>query len=380
MEPVLTKFIEVMMVSTSYPENIKDWKSVFIRQLLHALSNRRQLNISYWGPPGDIPENSAYLCHEKEKAWLTWLMGKGGVAHLLRQKGLHCITVPIKLLLLLKQAYKRQNKVSLFHINWLQNALPLCGTTQPIVVSVLGSDLGLLRIPGMTSLLRQVFRKRPCVLAPNADWMKQDLQKRFGDVAKIITVPLGINVEWFNLKRDWPLVQPHKWLVVSRLTEKKIGPLFEWGEKLFCSGGKHELHLFGPMQENLMIPKWVQYHGATHPDALCKEWFPKATGLATMSQHDEGRPQVMLEAMAAGLPIIASDLPAHNDFITHRQTGWLADSNKSFDAGVQWLSVPENNRKIAKNTHDWVKQEIGTWDDCAKRYVQIYQMLMDGAK
>ena len=221
MEPDMHESINVMMVSTSYPENLKDWKSVFIRQLLYALSGRRRLNISYWGPPGDFPENAAYLCREKEKAWLAWLMGKGGIVNLLRQTGFHRFIVPIKLLVLLKRAYKRQENVSLFHINWLQNALPLCGTTQPIVVSVLGSNLGLLRIPGMTSLLRQVFRKRPCLLAPNADWMRQDLQTRFGDVAKIITVPLGINIEWFKVKRDWPLVQPHKWHVVSRLTEKK---------------------------------------------------------------------------------------------------------------------------------------------------------------
>jgi glycosyltransferase involved in cell wall biosynthesis len=380
MDPDMHDYINVMMVSTSYPADLKDWKSVFIRQLLHALSDCGQLKMSYWGPPGNLPENTAYLCQEDEKIWLAWLMEKGGIIHLLRQKGYLRFAVPIKLLILLRRAYQRQENVSLFHINWLQNALPLYGSKQPVVVSVLGSDLGLLRIPGMTSLLRQVFKKRCCVLAPNADWMKQDLQNRFGDIAKIITVPLGINNEWFKVKRVWPLIQPYKWLVVSRLTEKKIGTLFEWGKNIFCNGGKHELHLFGPMQESLKIPEWVHYHGSTNPNALCEKWFPKATGLVTMSQHDEGRPQVMLEAMAAGLPIIASDLQAHSDFITHQQTGWLADSEKSFSEGVEWLSIPENNQKVAENAHDWVKKKIGSWDDCAKRYVEIYQMIMDCVK
>lgn len=376
MKPDPAKSIDVMFVSTSYPGDLKDWKSVFIRQLLYALSEKRQLNVSYWGPPGDFPGKSTYLCNHKEKAWLCWLMEKGGIAHLLRHGGLYRITVPIKLLFLLKRAYNRQGKISLFHINWLQNALPLCGTTQPIVVSVLGSDLGFLRIPGMTLMLRQVFRKRPCVLAPNADWMKQDLLQRFGDVAKIVTVPLGLNAEWFRVKRDWVLKRPHIWLVVTRLTQKKIGPLFEWAQKKICSGGEHELHLFGPMQEDITIPEWVHYHGSTHPEALCKEWFPIATGLVTMSQHDEGRPQVMLEAMAAGLPIIASNLPAHSDFITHQQTGWLVDSINSFCDGIDWLSIPENNNHIAEEAHKWVKDEVGTWSDCAKRYGEIYHILL----
>jgi glycosyltransferase involved in cell wall biosynthesis len=375
-EPEMHELINVTMVSTSYPESSTDWKSVFVRQLLYALSSRDELVMSYWGPAGDLPENTTYLCHEDEKSWLAWLMQKGGIIHLLRQKGIHRFTAPIKLLLLLRRAYQRQEDVSLLHVNWLQNALPLYGSSRPIVVSVLGSDLGLLRIPGMTSLLRQVFKGRLCVLAPNADWMKQDLEKRFGDVAKVITVPLGINIEWFKVQRDLPLIKPHKWLVVSRLTEKKIGSLFEWGKKIFCNEGKHELHLFGPMQEQLILPEWVHYHGSTHPNELREEWFPKVTGLVTMSRHDEGRPQVMLEAMAAGLPIIASDLPAHSDFLTHRQTGWLADSEDSFGEGIEWLSIPANNHKIAANAHDWVSRKVGTWDDCSRRYVKIYQMLM----
>lgn len=380
MGPDMHRSISVTMVSTSYPENLKDWKSVFIRQLLYALSSRDQLDISYWGPRGDLPENVVYLCNAEERSWLAWLMEKGGVIHILRQKGLDRFTTPVKLLLLLRRAYQRQKNVSLFHVNWLQNALPLYGSNHPIVVSVLGSDLGLLKIPGMTSLLRKVFKNRVCVIAPNADWMRRDLEVRFGDVARIITVPLGINHEWFKVQRELPLSRPHKWIVVSRLTGKKIGTLFEWGEKIFSDNSEHELHLFGPMQEDLMIPDWVHYHGSTDPNELCTEWFPNATGLVTLSQHDEGRPQVMLEAMAAGLGIIASDLPAHSDFITHGQTGWLADSEDSFYAGIVWLSVPENNQKIAINAREWARQEIGTWDDCAMRYLELYKMLIEGTQ
>ncbi len=104
MEPDIQQSIKVMMVSTSYPENMKDWKSVFIRQLLYALSNRSQLDISYWGPYGDLPENVAYVCNEEERSWLAWLMEKGGVVHVLRQKGFHRLTTPIKRLVLLRRA------------------------------------------------------------------------------------------------------------------------------------------------------------------------------------------------------------------------------------------------------------------------------------
>lgn len=369
-----------MMTSTSYPQGAEDWKGVFIRQLLNALAMCPQLDMKYWGPPGDFPENATYLCRSDESIWLSWMLGQGGIAHMMRQKGLGCFFSVLKLLFLLKQAYKRQNSISLYHVNWLQNALPLWGTTRPALITVLGSDFGLLKIPGMTTMLRQVLKKRRCILAPNAEWMKLELEQRFGDIAQIIPIPLGINNEWFAVDRKPSINSKCKWLVVSRLTNKKIGVLFDWGKSVFYRNDDHELHLFGPMQEEMNIPDWVHYHGSTHPRALCENWFPQATGLITLSQHDEGRPQVMLEAMAAGLPIIASNLPAHNNFIVNGQTGLLVEVKKEFALGIEWLTDPINNQHIAVAARDWVKREIGTWSDCAKRYIDVYRMLLNGSE
>ena len=131
------------------------------------------------------------------------------------------------------------------------------------------------------------------------------------------------------------------------------------------------------MQEEMTLPPWIHYHGSTHPGELRQHWFPQATGLVTLSQHDEGRPQIMLEAMASGLPILASRLPAHENFIEHLQTGWLASSEKNFHDGIDWLSNLENNKEIASRARDWVLQEVGTWEDCAMRYIKSYNKLLE---
>lgn len=372
--------INVMMISSSYPREEKDWKSVFVRQMLGALAEKPDVNMTYWGPPGEFPEGVTSACLPSESAWLDKLMEEGGLAHLLRNGGVRRLTAPLRFLVLLQRGCNRQKQVDLYHVNWLQNALPLWRRSQPALITVLGSDLGLLKIPGMTMLLRNVFKKRRCVLAPNADWMVDELKLRFGDVAQVIPIPLGINDEWFALHEKRKIVSPNKWLVVARLTHKKMGPLFEWGKDIFCPGSERELHLFGPMQEDVNIPQWVNYHGPTYPKALQDDWFPGASGLITTSQHDEGRPQVMLEAMAAGVPIIASDIPAHRNFITHQKTGWLVDSEKEFHSGIQWLSSLENNKAIAFAAREWVKKEVGTWSDCANRYLTVYRALLGDIK
>ncbi|MBI9084506.1 MAG: glycosyltransferase family 4 protein [Desulfobacterales bacterium] len=368
--------ITVLLVSSSYPQSAEDWKSIFIRQFLYALSDKINIKINYWGPPGPLPKNVFYACLPQEGARLSHLMSNSGIIHLFRQRKAQFIPAIINLLISLNRTYRRQKGINIFHVNWLQNALPLWGTRHPAVISVLGSDLGLLKLPGMTWLLRQVIKKRQCVLAPNAEWMETILVKKFGDIARVVFIPLGIDKKWYEVQRDYENISPRIWLAISRLTQKKIGHLLAWGEKKFNMGSGHQLHLFGPMQEEVLLPEWVFYHGPTHAQDLLENWFPKATGLVTLSQHDEGRPQVILEAMAAGISIIASRIPAHENFISHRKTGWLSSSEEEFFEGIDWVSVPENNKNIAAEAKRWVSREIGTWSDCVEKYSAVYSSLL----
>jgi glycosyltransferase involved in cell wall biosynthesis len=365
--------IKVLMSSSSYPQNEEDWRAPFVRDLVYAMVQKKRVELHLWAPPGDRPSSVVSEVTNEESIWLGNLMDKGGIAHILKSVGTEGLFFPMKLLFMLRRAYCRYADADIIHVNWLQNAFPLWGIAKPAVISVLGSDYGLLRFPLMVPLLRKVIQQRQCILAPNADWMVEKLQRHFGDIAEIRSMPFGVKDMWFNVRRN-PMAQPkRKWIVVSRVTEKKIGCLFSWGEMVF--GDEDELHLLGPMQEQLAIPEWVQYHGATHPAALHEKWFPEASGLITLSDHDEGRPQVMLEAMAAKLPIIASDIAAHRNMIEHRKTGWIAKTREDFQEGLKWLSITENNMKMGLSACEWVREYIGTWDDCAERYIAAYEQL-----
>lgn len=163
-------------------------------------------------------------------------------------------------------------------------------------------------------------------------------------------------------------------LAVTRLTRLKIGNLFKWGEGLF--GEQRQLHLFGPYARNLdSTGLGCNYHGSTYPKELLEDWFPP-TGLITLSQHDEGRPQILLEAMAASLPVVASVLPAHRDLILSGETGMLVDSLQEFKGALQDLGSPITNQRLGLAARQWVKSAVGSWDDCAARYFAAYQKAM----
>lgn len=362
------------MSSTSYPQSPQDWRGRFIANMAAAVARQDGVALALWAPPGELPANVSDASTPADAVWLQQLAEEGGMAHLLRSHKMKAMTAASHLLLRLGRVY-RQQRPDVVHANWLQNALPLWGTHTPALITVLGTDFALLRLPGMRLALRAVLKQRRAILAPNAAWMCPALAQAFGDVAEVRAIPFGVDDAWLNLARAPAPDGVQRWLAITRLTAPKLGDLFTWGEGLF--NAQRQLHLFGPMQEQIDIPPWVHYHGPTHPAALLQDWFPQASGLITLSRHDEGRPQVMLEAMAAGLPVLASHLPAHCDLLQHQQTGWIARSRDAVAQGLDFLEEAENRQRVGQAARQWIRGTIGSWDNCAARYAQAYRDLLE---
>lgn len=377
---VKRKLQRLLITATSFPATQNDWRGRFIYDMAESLVRSGATQLSFWGPAGDLPFGVESALAGDDASWLGRMVVRGGIAHLLRDRPLLGGAMALGLLYRLRQAYRRfaaGGGPAVAHVNWLQNVLPLKGLRLPALVTVLGSDLGLLRLPGMVPMLRAVLRERPAVLAPNAEWMVPVLRRHFGDVAEIRAIPFGVHGRWFAIERPLTAATSGDWLVVSRVTRAKLGHLLEWGDGLF--GGRRRLHLLGPMQEAIELPNWVRHHGATHPQALADDWFPRAEGLLTLSTHDEGRPQVMIEAMAAGLPIIASDLPAHRDLLCSGENGLLVGDREAFRSALEQLGEAGAGHALGEAARRWVAAQIGTWDDCARRYLGAYKDLQGRA-
>lgn len=365
----------VLLTSTSYPSSDSDWQGLFIREMLAGLQRADDTDVSYWGPPGPLPDGVDYLGSESDRRFLLKLAEQGGIAHLVRSKPLLGLAKGAGLVRRLRRILRaNRHKCDVLHLNWLQSALAIPGKRLRALVTVLGTDYKLLEKPGVAALLRNRLAGNRVVLAPNAEWMVPKLEATFGAYAsKVAYVPLGIDQRFFDVVADTGR-PARRWITVLRLTRAKLGPLLEWTEQLAADG--NEFHLFGPMQEEIALPPWIRYHGAVTPDTLIHDWYPQATGMITLSQHDEGRPQVLLEAMAAGLPVIASRLPAHQDLLSSIDGGVLVASELEFRAAIDSMSDPETRNSLAARARQSVRKLYGTWDDCAGRYRKLYEHLM----
>jgi hypothetical protein len=363
--------MRLLLAATSFPRDAADWRGRFVFDQAAALA-RQGVDLQLWAPPGELPPGAGSALSGDDARWLAGLLERGGIAHLLRRRPWAGAWAAWQLLRRLRAACRREGRRSpgpdFYLIDWMQNALALPDDGRSAIVTVLGSDFGLLQLPGMAEALRRRFRARRTLLAPNADWMVPRLQQVFGRVARIEANPFGVAPEWFAVGRA---AERGGWLVVSRITRGKLGDLLEWGEGVFSAD--RPLDLLGPMQEKMPLPAWIRHHGATNPRELRERWFPRAAGLLTLSRHAEGRPQVMIEAMAAGLPVIASDIAAHTDLIRDGENGWLVGSRRAFTAALASAGDATVAARVGAAARAFVAERIGTWDDCARRYLRMLE-------
>lgn len=369
--------LRVSFCGTSYPADHHDWKGVFLRHMLFALAGRPELSFACWLPPGEIPSNARRFGRSDDSAFLGQLLQYGGIAQALRRPRPRTLLSPVELLYRLRRAYRSEQRFDVHHVNWLQHALALPDDGAPALVTALGTDMSLLSVPGVPALLRRVFKRRRVVIAPNAPWMADRLRSLFGRECEVSPVCFGIGQRWFEALRT-PSFAPPTWLVVSRITKGKMGDLFQWGEPYF-SRGQRRLVLIGPMQDDMAIPAWIDYRGPASAAEIAERWFPESAGVLTLSRHPEGRPQLLLEAAASGLPIIASDLRAHLDLRDEGCPIEIVSTPQEFSDAVARLEQPDVNAEKGAAMRHWATEGPGTWNDCAGRYADLYRKLLGAA-
>jgi glycosyltransferase involved in cell wall biosynthesis len=87
-----------------------------------------------------------------------------------------------------------------------------------------------------------------------------------------------------------------------------------------------------------------------------------ALDLYVAASRKEGLPLAMLEAMTAGLPVVATDVPGHRDVVTPGETGVLVapdDPAELAEAVAALLSDPARRKSLGQAGRERVREEFG---------------------
>jgi glycosyltransferase involved in cell wall biosynthesis len=147
----------------------------------------------------------------------------------------------------------------------------------------------------------------------------------------------------------------------------------------FCiAGGIHDQKYFEELQqltESLNMKERIHFLGA-RKDIV--SLMKKATSLVLCSES-EGLPWVMLEAMAVGLPLIASNIYGTNDTVLIKKAGIIVpvgDVNAYADAFSLLLSDPDIRGKFAENSKHLLREKFSA-QEMVNQLADFYRKIMN---
>jgi glycosyltransferase involved in cell wall biosynthesis len=201
---------------------------------------------------------------------------------------------------------------------------------------------------------------------------------------KCVVVTNGVDYSYFHMQRTYSTT-PHNVIFIGRL-------LFNKGPQILIESAKLVIKKI-PDAKFLIVgdgPLRNKLEESSRQNNLTKNviFLGRVDDIrGPMKDSDvyvrpsllDGMPLGVLESMAAGLPVIATEIAGTPEIITHGKTGHLVkagDVKELADAISYLLSNPSYMLNLAKNGVEFVKSEFD-WSNVVRKYEDCYFSILE---
>jgi glycosyltransferase involved in cell wall biosynthesis len=101
-----------------------------------------------------------------------------------------------------------------------------------------------------------------------------------------------------------------------------------------------------------------------------------ASDIAVLPSHEEGFSNVILESMAAGLPVVATRVGGNPEAVIDGETGWLVAPHRPTELALKimdLLSEPEKARSWGEYGRQVVKEKFAA-EKMVEAYLELYSL------
>lgn len=411
--------MRILTLTSSFPKDAEDISGRFVRDLAEELCKKGSevLVLAPHSPGLPLKDSWGNVRVHRFRYWYPSkyeMLTDGAILPKLSGNVLATVQIPflvissfISCLRLTKAA-----KPHIIHTHWL---LPQ-GLVGALVSKVSGKPhLATIHAGGLVALKRMPFKKsiakfivkNSSAISAVSQYIRDsfleilDSESKSEALAKMNTIPMGVDPERFEQVDRVQIrmslgLKPNDFVVlfVGRLSEKKgvedlviafqtfsqeeentklwivgSGPLHEQLEGRASVGGE-EVHFFGRVPDGKLNELFLASDVVVVPSV-------------TTSYGDvEGLPVVVMEAMAAGKPIIATDVGGISDAIENERTGLLIPerSPKRIENGLRRLRRDKSFREtVATNAADKARAQY-SWSVISFKFNTIMREIVHGRK
>lgn len=389
---------KVTLVTTSFPVGARSVSGIFVAHLADRLSDLVDLTVV---TPADASNSGRFprraltvvACRYAPKRWQYLAHAPGGIPVALNNNRWLYLWLPGMLLSLFISSAREALSSSVIHANWV-----ICGCLagvlgrmlgKPVVTTLRGEDVTRGGRSAMDRLLLRIcLRLSNRVVSVSQD-MRNWLADNFIQYAdKLVLIENGVDQAFLlvGAQRNYgnPARAMHLITVGSLIPRKGVDQILRALAQLdgvrptlTVVGSGPEEQSLREMAERLGLAGHVRFIGRVEPKevlALLAE-----ADVFVLASHSEGRPNVILEAMAAGLPVIASNIPGVREIVDHGATGLLFDDGAIVPLArcIETLSADQAlRRRLGEGGRDRILSKELTWPNCARKYVEVYRELL----
>ncbi|HIJ82394.1 MAG TPA: glycosyltransferase family 4 protein [Desulfuromonadales bacterium] len=144
--------------------------------------------------------------------------------------------------------------------------------------------------------------------------------------------------------------------------------------KLLIAGGVIDREYATQIFEMLRGTPWAVWLGEVPHDRMGSLY--QRADLVLNCSRSESMPNSLLEAMAAGRPILAADIPGNRSLVRHGENGWLYNGEADFRRLV--LHAREGiarREEVGRNAKEYVMEHCSPRKE-AERYLTLYHSIV----
>ena len=394
--------LDVTVLTTSYPISEQSVSGVFVARLLQAMPENIRITVLTPAAPGFQPMGASSNIRVKTfryapDRWQLLAHQPGGIPVALAQNPFLYLLVPIFLLSMFIALLRASKNTQLIHANW-----SICGYVAglagrlrkiPVVTTLRGEDLNRAATSWVHDFLVRSTLRSSYRIVTVSDAFSKRIEENYPEFsAKCETIPNGVGDEFIRIggartnslsDAEQYRSSPLRLISVGSLIPRKgmnvvlkaIAQLPEPGEVLLSiAGDGPEMQSLQSLAEELGIAARVTFVGEQSPSEIAT--LLQFHDVFILASHSEGRPNVVLEAKAAGLPVLASDIDGVREIVDHDRDGLLFDDNAEDQLATHiqhLLQRPDVIGRYAMQAHRSIVENKLTWHRAAEQYQSVYR-------
>jgi teichuronic acid biosynthesis glycosyltransferase TuaC len=399
--------MRVLFITSSYPAHQDDPRGIFVHRLARGLY-REGVQVSVLTP--GMPFTPFHMKLDGVDVlrtpywipkWQYLATGLEGMMPNLRQQPWLWLQVPSLVLALTWRTLRLASSFDVIHAHWLYPA-GVAGAVAarysgiPLVVTSHGGDLNLARQSRFLQVLTSwVSRTAQMCVGVSTALCEQFLTLgspsskiafiSSAGIDRVEVVPPSEG-EASSMYHTFKACPGFRLIYVGSLTPRKsVETLLEAHHELERRGYVVGCALVGPGPERERLQTFVQerflrnvFFVGSQPPSVVPAWMLAAQAVILPSLS-EGRPNVVLEAMGLGVPVVATDIPGTREMIRNRETGLLfapRDVPALVDCIAQLIQQEALRVELGRQAQEYIRTEGLTTAHAVQRYMAVYRKVL----